>query len=103
MIINCYYEPFPNVKRIAGLCGLLDEEKQEYILAINSVCCDIRKRHAFGHEMAHLCLDHLNQIDRPIMECEAEANERAWEFYRRYRDQYNALVNGASSFEIKAE
>ncbi len=99
MIIECRLTPFP----VASVHGLVVEVPKGYILAINSNSCDIQRRRAFGHEMAHVVLNHINQSDRPIMDREREANNRAWEFYRRFRDEYNALVNGASSFEIKAE
>ena len=99
MIIKCRLLPFPTNK-CGGAVGLLSEEKQEYILLFNSDYCDIRRRQAFGHEMAHLCLGHLYQIGRPIMECEDEANRMAWEYYRRFKNEYRALESGAESFEI---
>lgn len=54
-------------------------------IAINSRMHPQAQRHALGHELAHLFLDHLEQNDRPVMEQEAEANKWAWHYYREYK------------------
>ena len=88
--------PFP----LAKVHGMIQEIESGYILAINSDSCDIVRRHAFGHELAHIALGHMHQIERPIAECEREANRRAWEFYRLYRSVYRDLCRGEVSLSI---
>ena len=99
MTINCQLRPFP--PEVGTSCnGICIEVDDGYILAVNVNACDLHRRHAFGHEMAHIVLDHLNQHQRGILEIEAEANAIAWDMYRKYRNEYNAMLNGVKSFEI---
>ena len=74
--------PFPDVN---GIGGALIEDKEYYLIAINSALAQIRQRHALGHELAHLFLDHLDRRDIPIMLLEKQANRYAWTFYNAYK------------------
>lgn len=99
MTVNCRLIPFANIVKVAGMVHL-DDKTGTYTVYINTNVCDIHRRRAFGHEMAHIVLDHLNQLNCGIMEQEAEANAIAWDMYRKYRNEYNAMLNGVKSFEI---
>ena len=73
--------PFP----VNSVAGAMTEIRNYYLVAINTTVAPIRQRHALGHELAHVFLDHLDR-HIPVMECEAEANKYAWDYYRAYRD-----------------
>ena len=75
--------PFP--KETGTICGAMIEVEEYYIVAIDSTAAPIRQRHALGHELAHIYLDHLDQYNRGIWDLEAEANHNAWDYYRAYR------------------
>ena len=99
MTVKCRLLPFDDIVTVGGMVHL-DDDTGTYTVYINSNVCDLRRRRAFGHEMAHIILDHLNQLDRGIMEQEAEANSRAWDMYRKYRKEYNAMQSGQLTFDI---
>ena len=82
--VRIKFIPFP--EGIETLPGFLTGScKIDYwLIAINSRLHPLTQRHALGHELAHLFLDHLEQ-DKPIWEQEAEANKMAWYFYREYK------------------
>lgn len=78
------YIPFP--ENVQGFVyGMIAEQKHRYIILIDSTRCGLVQRRAIGHELAHLCLNHLHN-GKPAAENEREANARTWEFYRRYKD-----------------
>ena len=98
MTIKCVMLPFP--QGVVGCNGLCIGMEYGYKVAINSSACDLHRRHAFGHEMAHIVLDHMNQHGRAIMMQENEANAMAWECYRKFKNHYNDLVSGETTFEL---
>lgn len=86
-------------------------EKESYFVFIANEASAQKQRFAFGHELAHIFLDHFHSddpitIDRekrivfhngkeidPSMidtasKSEKEANARAWEFYRKYKTAF---------------
>lgn len=70
----------------ARIHGAVTETDTKYLVFINPACVGIVQRYALGHELAHIYLNHFYQLERDVMDCEREANRRAWEFYRAYRD-----------------
>lgn len=64
--------------------GVSQERQESYIILINSAQPPIVQRHATGHELAHIFLNHHSNNQTPTAELEREANKRAWEFYRLY-------------------
>ena len=78
------YIPFP--ENLQGVVyGMISEDRDSYIILIDSTRHPLMQRRATGHELAHLCLDHLHN-GKPAAENEREANARSWEFYRRYKN-----------------
>ena len=71
---------------VNGITGDI-EDSGYYLVLINSAKTPQRQRRAIGHELAHIFLDHFAQGERPLQEIEREANKRAWEFYRAYKNE----------------
>ena len=46
-----------------------------YLIFINSKLSDKDREHTFLHELAHIQLDHFNQHDKPVVECEKEVDQ----------------------------
>ena len=65
--------------------GCITDLGERYLILIDSNSYRLQQYHALGHELAHLFLGHFDS-SRPVMDLEHEANERAWEFYRAYRN-----------------
>ena len=84
MIIKCCIMELPS-----GIYGASFPDNDDWCILLASNVADITRRHAFGHEMAHVLLGRHQQTDRPLVEIEREANAQAWEYYRRYRKQYS--------------
>ena len=80
------YTPFPESIR-GKVKGFLSASVKFdcWLICIDSELSPQAQRHCLGHELAHLFLDHLDS-KKPIPEIEAEANRRAWEFYRAYKN-----------------
>ena len=81
--------PFPDSLRgTAGGFAVVNDK--EYTVAVDEGNAAIVQRFVLGHELAHVFLNHLEaHLDREDVrreEQEREANKRAWEFYRAYRD-----------------
>lgn len=90
----------------------------------NSTNSTQRRRHAYGHELAHVLLGHFETADpltylpkekaflqrgtilqesnyNPNTNSEKEAEEKAWYYYRRFRDQFLlAETTGGAVIEI---
>lgn len=79
-IIKLQYMTLPS-----GIHGAVREMEHSYVILINSDSPGIVQRFAIGHEFAHIFLDHF-ESSKGVLELEKEANKRAWEFYRFYRD-----------------
>ena len=79
-IIKLQYMTLPS-----GIHGAVREMEHSYVILINSDSPGIVQRFAIGHELAHIFLDHFERSEC-VLELEKEANKRAWEFYRLYRD-----------------
>lgn len=65
--------------------GITAEADDCFIVGINEAAAGITKRHAIGHELAHIFLNHFGS-NKPLRELEREANREAWNYYRAYRD-----------------
>ena len=65
--------------------GVTMEADDCYIVAVNERDASITQRHALGHELAHIFLDHISS-GKPIREAEKEANREAWSYYRIYKN-----------------
>lgn len=65
--------------------GLSLEKESSYIVLINESRPGIVQRHAIGHELAHIFLDHFNS-NRPLKDIEREANRAAWKYYTVYKE-----------------
>ena len=86
-MIKVFYLDLP--EKIHGAC-MNDLETGIYLVAIDSKQCVLQQRFTFGHELAHVFLHHHDSTE-PVMENEVEANHKAWEFYRLYRDAFVKL------------
>lgn len=51
---------------------------------IDSTQGEQERQQATGHELAHIFLDHFSQPEKPMLEKEREAGEKALHFYREY-------------------
>ncbi len=103
------YHDIPHPDGLYGITVLFPDG--DYIVSCNSKSSVQRRRHAFGHELAHIFLGHFNQDEyvvhikkrdhdyserelekydrnRDNNPCEREANAHAWEYYRRYRKYF---------------
>ena len=83
--IEIMYQAFPQELRgrVTGLTSAKFEGK--YIILIDSTRPPLQQRFTLGHELAHICLNHFEQPDRPVREQEREANRQAWNYYRMYK------------------
>ena len=61
-----------------------------YLVAIDPKQCVLRQRFVFGHELAHIFLHHHDSKNNVMID-EAEANRKAWNYYRMYRDAFMQL------------
>ena len=100
-MIHVAFLPMPPM--IFG-CAEHDLDTGDYWVFISKNQCPLRQRQAFGHELAHIFLKHHDitmLLDRyedkdstahkRYESCEAEANRRAWEYYRQYKDAFRQL------------
>ena len=100
-MIKLYYHEFP--PHIFGYAEH-DLKTDIYWIFIDSKQCALHQRFTFGHELAHVLLKHHDIADladrfedrnskayKLYEACESEANRRAWEFYRKYRDVFTEL------------
>ena len=87
---------------LSDVRGVTFEGQTEFFVLINTSKHPLRQRHALGHELAHIYLDHFDKVpawdDVPRddsgqrllvaqnRDIEREANRHAWAFYRAYRD-----------------
>lgn len=78
--IEIVFAPFPKGK----IHGAVKECSDRYLIVIDSACCRIAQYKALGHELAHVFLNHFD-TEKLIMEVEAEARARSWEFYHLYK------------------
>lgn len=73
--------------------GISLEDAKGYDVCINSTCSGIVQRHALGHELAHIFLNHLANAPTPDQlptanrhnAIELEANRNAWKYYRLFK------------------
>lgn len=78
------YLAFPEI--VQGTArGITQERADSYLILIDSTRCRLLQYRALGHELAHVFLNHFDS-NKSIMEVEAEAWARSWEFYRAYRN-----------------
>lgn len=98
--IRIAYKSLPDW--MAAIHGVTIEDREEYFVLINTGRPPLIQRHALGHELAHIYLDHFDKVpaweDVPRddggqqiltarnRDIEREANRHAWEYYRAYRD-----------------
>lgn len=92
--IEIEYCSFPD--RVHGFIGafVIDDDNGYYI-GIDNRNAPIVQRFALGHELAHIFLNHNmprlsdynGKLRKELQGMEREANRRAWEFYRLYRDE----------------
>lgn len=98
--VHIVYEACP--ESLSDVRGVTLEDQTEYFVLINTSKHPLIQRHALGHELAHIYLDHFDKVqawdDMPRddsgqrlsiarnLDIEREANRHAWEFYRAYRD-----------------
>lgn len=81
--IQIHYMPFPEGCENVG--GGVMERSNNYLILINSLRPQLLQRRSLGHELAHVYLDHFD-TSKPIVEVEREARQKAWHYYRAYRD-----------------
>lgn len=78
--------PFP--EQIQGKIrgSTLHKKGGYYLVFIDNTRAPISQRRTLGHELVHICLDHL-EVDSPSCsdENERQANKWAWDFYRLYK------------------
>lgn len=100
--IRIVYKACPD--SLSGFGGVTIEDQTEFFVLINTSKHPLRQRHALGHELAHIYLDHFDKVPARSWEnvprddgeqrllvaqnrdIEREANRHAWAFYRAYRD-----------------
>lgn len=67
-----YYRPFP--KELHGdIRGMITRRKNCYIILIDSSIPEQQQIAALKHELSHIALNHYNQPERDLEQCEAEA------------------------------
>ena len=90
--IKIEYTEFPDgVHRFCK--GFVVEDKDDFLIGIDSRNAPIVQRYVLGHELAHIFLGHeLPYISEYInmqkehKAMEREANKQSWVYYRLYRD-----------------
>lgn len=65
--------------------GVTLDSNDGLIVFINNSASSIVQRHAIGHELAHIFLDHFSS-NRQLRELEREANKAAWYYYRVFKE-----------------
>lgn len=81
-------------------CAIHDKKSGTYWVLINPQQCDIQRRFVFGHELAHIGLQHheisdyfMDHDSADYKRCEAEANRKAWDYYRKHKQAFYQLQN----------
>ena len=81
---------FPDdIKHLRGISFI---QGDSYIIGINKKLSQEQYKHILGHELAHIFLNHLDNLkpgERTTAEQEQEADERATEFYTLFADQFS--------------
>ncbi len=75
------------IKQLQGISLL---QNDCYIIGIDQALPDGEYKHILGHELAHIFLNHLDNLkpgERTTAEQEREADNRAIEFYNLFADQ----------------
>ena len=67
---------------LKGFCTI---QEDSYIIGIDNTLPDYEYNFILGHELAHIYCGHLDNGNKAAEEQEAEANNLAWTYYRRYR------------------
>ena len=79
---------FPDdIKLLRGISFI---QGDAYIIGINKKLTQDQYKHTLGHELAHIFLNHLDNLkpgERTTAEQEQEADERATEFYSLFVNQ----------------
>ena len=65
--------------------GITQETETCYIVLINADVPGTIQQHAIGHELCHIFENHFH-CEKPISDCEQEAEEKAAAYYRVYCD-----------------
>lgn len=84
MEVSIKYEPFPEQLQ-GSTSGFTVARRGKYMVVIDSTRAGIVQRRTIGHELAHIFLGHFEK-KIPTLIAEREADRRAWEYYRLYRD-----------------
>ena len=95
-MIKIFFQDLP--PRIYGATQH-DKKTGIFWVLIDSKQCDLRKRYIFGHELAHVILHHHDSKET-LAENEAEANRRAWEFYREHKAVFYQLQRSGKAIIV---
>ena len=77
-----------------------DSRTGEYYTLVDSKMCPLQQRHTFGHELAHIFEGHFHNdaifhnndvFFLRVDTIEHEAEQKAWHYYRMYRDAFRQL------------
>lgn len=96
-MIRLFYYDLPT--HVNGL-SMVDEETGTAYIIVDPKQCVLRQRFAFGHELAHVFLQH-HSSKRPLEEIEAEADREAWRFYRMHRELFYRLQRTRPGYGIR--
>ena len=79
------YRRFPEENRI-DTRGFVVKEDGRYTVIINADMSQIHRNFTLGHELAHVFCGHLDRQGLNFAEKEHEADTKAWDYFKAYRD-----------------
>ena len=66
--------------------GFVGKEDGRYTVIINADMSQLQRNFTLGHELAHVFCGHLDRKGLDFIEKEHEADAKAWDYFKAYRD-----------------